>query len=405
MSENEFKASDFTILMVDDLPKNLQVLGSILKSQGYQVEFATNGKNALTWLEKRKFDLILLDLMMPEMDGFEVCQNIRKKDDFNDMPIIFLTAKVDKESLVRGFQLGGQDYISKPFDSSELLARVRTHLELRESKRKLKEVNNWLEKKVEERTEDLKLANDKLTEANKNLDILSKQLMSLDAEKTEFLQIISHEIRTPLNAIKGFLGLVKNKVKEEKALNYFNYIDEASYRLERFSIQALLITELRVKKYPVKKISIGVKEGLENLISTKFINTLNEKNISFKFDLPNENIEIKADKELFFTCVSNIIENAIRYSNLKGEILFKAYTQDNGVCLETLDQGPGFSKKALLKLHKLFVSGSDGFNEGKGLDLAVVHLIMENHGGWFEVTNNPAGGAIVKLFFPNAEKL
>ena len=403
MPENEFGASDFAILMVDDLPKNLQVLGSILKSQDYQVEFATSGRSALNWLEKRTFDLVLLDLMMPEMDGFDVCQTIRKNEELNDMPIIFLTAKMDKDSLIKGFELGGQDYITKPFDSSELLARVKTHLELGKSKQRLSNINQWLEQKVEERTEELNGANEKLKEANKTLEVLSEQLLSLDAEKAGFLQIISHEIRTPLNAIKGFLGLLKSKVKEEKVLSYFSYIDEASYRLEKFSIQALLITELRVKKYSLEKIKINVKENLDQLISGSFIHSLNEKNISLAFDLPVENNEIKADEKLFFTCVSNIIENAIKYSNPKGEITFKTYNQDNGVCLEIQDKGPGFSKKALSNLRKLFVSGTDGFNEGKGLDLAVVHLIMENHGGWFKVINNPGGGAIVKLFFPNSE--
>jgi len=403
MSDNDFGTSDFTILMVDDLPKNLQILGSILKSQHYQVEFAMNGKSALNWLEKRGFDLILLDLMMPEMDGFEVCRNIRKKEEFDDMPIIFLTAKTDKESLVKGFKLGGQDYITKPFDSNELLARVKTHLELRKSKQKLNDVNQWLERKVEERTKELKETNKKLMKANKSLELLSEQLMSLDVEKTEFLQIISHEIRTPLNAIKGFLGLVKSKVKEEKVLNYFNYIDEASYRLEKFSIQALLITELRTKKYAIVKTGIIIKKNLEQLISSKFLKSLNERNIKHVFDLPSENIEIKADEKLFSICVSSIVENAIEYSNHKSEIIFKAYPQENGICFETHDKGPGFSEKALSSLRKLFVLGTDGFSQGKGLDLALVNLIMENHGGWFEVTNNFGGGAIVKLFFPNSE--
>ena len=399
MSDNEFKASDFAILIVDDLPKNLQVLGSILKTQNYHVEFATSGKSALSWLEKKSFDVALLDLMMPEMDGFEVCSNIRKNKSLDSMPVIFLTAKIDKESIVKGFELGGQDYITKPFDSSELLARVKTHLELRKSKQRLMDINKWLEQKVEERTDELKIANQKLTEANTNLEALSKQLISLDAEKTNFLQIISHEIRTPLNAIKGFLGLAKNRVKEEKILSYFNYIDEASYRLEKFAIQAILITELKIDKYPLKKESIRLKENLEQLISSKFLRLLEEKDLKVDFELSSPDIEVIADKKLFTVCISNIMDNAVNFSHPDEKIIIRAYNNDEGIIIEIRDKGPGFSEKALAHLPKLFSLGTDGFNQATGLDLAVVDLIMKTHNGRFEVVNNPNGGAIVKLFF------
>jgi two-component system sensor histidine kinase/response regulator len=151
----EFIPSKFTILMVDDNPKNLQLLGSTLRNEGYMLEFATNGNMALSWLNKRTFDLILLDIMMPEISGFDVCEQIRAKEDLNDLPIIFLTAKTDKESIIKGFNLGAQDYITKPFDTAELLARVRTHLELRYSREQLKNMNQILEDRVEERTLEL----------------------------------------------------------------------------------------------------------------------------------------------------------------------------------------------------------------------------------------------------------
>ena len=106
-----------TILIVDDNPKNLQVLGNVLKNEGYGLEFALNAKAAINWIEKKEFDLLLLDVMMPEMDGFEACRVIRSEYMHIDVPIIFLTAKRDQESIIKGFEVGGQDYISKPFDS------------------------------------------------------------------------------------------------------------------------------------------------------------------------------------------------------------------------------------------------------------------------------------------------
>lgn len=122
------------ILMVDDTPKNLQVLGNMLKNETYNVEFAMSGRAALEWIQKRDFDLILLDVMMPEMDGFEVCAEIKSNPLRSEIPIIFITAKTDTESIVKGFELGAVDYIAKPFLKDELLARVKTQLEIKRSR-------------------------------------------------------------------------------------------------------------------------------------------------------------------------------------------------------------------------------------------------------------------------------
>lgn len=132
------------VLIVDDNPKNLQVLGNYLQKEGYLVEFALDGKSALDWIERTEFDLILLDIMMPGMDGFEVCRIIKSDPLKQKIPIIFLTAKVDTESIVNGFDLGAVDYIIKPFNQKELIARVKTHIEIKRGRdeiaRNLKEI-------------------------------------------------------------------------------------------------------------------------------------------------------------------------------------------------------------------------------------------------------------------------
>lgn len=128
-----FDPSEFSILIVDDIPKNLQVLGNVLSQEGYKFEFSTNGKKALEWTERKNFDLILLDVMMPDMSGFEVCKHLKKNTKTNDIPVIFLTSKTDTEAIVQGFDLGAMDYITKPFNKSELLARVSTQIALKKS--------------------------------------------------------------------------------------------------------------------------------------------------------------------------------------------------------------------------------------------------------------------------------
>ncbi len=141
----------FKILIVDDVPKNIQVAASILQNDHYQMAFAQDGPTALTQVESNRFDLILLDIMMPQMDGFEVCRRIRKRPDSLDTPIIFLTAKNDTDSIVKGFALGAMDYLAKPFSSAELQARVKTHLELYRAKKAIEEVNQRLRLEMAER--------------------------------------------------------------------------------------------------------------------------------------------------------------------------------------------------------------------------------------------------------------
>lgn len=139
------------ILIVDDVPKNIQVAANILQNSGYQMAFAQDGPTALAQIETHRFDLILLDIMMPQMDGYEVCRKIRDNPANQDIPIIFLTAKDDTDSIVKGFELGAMDYLTKPFNGAELRARVNTHLELYRTKKKILETNERLNKEIVER--------------------------------------------------------------------------------------------------------------------------------------------------------------------------------------------------------------------------------------------------------------
>src|SRR4030042_1923119 len=136
-----------SVLIVDDMPKNIQLLGSILKNESIDIEFATSGKEALEWFNSKHFDLVLLDIMMPEMDGLEVCKKIKEKPETADVAVIFITAKTDIQSIILGFEAGAVDYLTKPFNKNELIARVRTHLTLQHQKKMLEE-NNALKDKV-----------------------------------------------------------------------------------------------------------------------------------------------------------------------------------------------------------------------------------------------------------------
>ncbi len=144
------KTLKFRILIVDDTTKNIQLIGSILKNQGYEVAFATDGTKAIMAIEKHHYDLILLDVMMPGIDGYQTCKKIKSMPNALHIPVIFLTAKTDEESIVKGFDSGGVDYVTKPFNQRELIARVETQLKLKEYEDNLEKNVKSLTKEIEE---------------------------------------------------------------------------------------------------------------------------------------------------------------------------------------------------------------------------------------------------------------
>jgi two-component system sensor histidine kinase/response regulator len=386
----EFDPRTFSILMVDDNSKNLQLLGTTLRNEGYLVEFATSGRIALNWINKKNFDLILLDIMMPELSGYEVCEQIRQKPEYEDVPIIFLTAKAEKESIVQGFKLGAQDYITKPFDTAELLARVRTHLELRFNKLELRNINKHLEELVKERTLELEKMNEKLSRAN-------EELLKLDKAKTEFLHIIAHEIRTPLNGIKGSIDIMREVNEVHSFGTLFNILEESVARLERFALLALRFTQLQTGKYELDLQKIPINSLVDNVLLKKQTQ-VKDKNLKINKKI-QDNAQITGDWELLNTCITSIVDNAIKYSPPYGNIYLEMENNDNSIMFNVIDEGPGFSEKAMNNLFKLFSPGEKHINENEGIDLAMAKLIMDVHKGDIQI-NNYEKGAKVSLIFP-----
>jgi two-component system, sensor histidine kinase and response regulator len=381
------------ILIVDDNPQNLQVLGKQLQEKKYEIEFAVNGPAALDWLNIKKFDLILLDINMPGMSGFEVCKKIRLNPELNNVPIIFLSADTDRESILRGFEMGAQDYITKPFDSRELIVRVKTHLSLKETLEKLEQLNRSLEEKVLERTTQLKEANEKLEETN-------LKLIDLDKAKSDFLNLISHEIRTPLNGILGPLELLKGPVYAAEIGELISILDSSVRRLERFSLDALLITRLKTRPAEIRKESISLSNLFKKVLSENLENIqLKQIKIDQEFDLKND--IITGETDLVKKSITNILDNSIIFSPQNGSIEIKTYPEGNYNVFEIRDHGDGFSAKTKEHMYELFTQADKYRDNSKGIGLPVVKMIIDSHGGKLLLENHPAGGALVKLCFLN----
>jgi len=147
------------VFIIDDNPENIKVLGNLLEKNGYDPVVFLNAKIALESIRKKRPEIILLDIMMPEMDGYEMCQILKDDASFKDIPVIFLTGKTDTEDLVKGFDLGAADYVKKPFEFAELLARIKTHIDFKKAREEIKTLNQRLEDKVNERTAELEEMN------------------------------------------------------------------------------------------------------------------------------------------------------------------------------------------------------------------------------------------------------
>jgi light-regulated signal transduction histidine kinase (bacteriophytochrome) len=313
--------------------------------------------------------------MMPGMDGFEVCKRIKKDTNNSEIPIIFLTAKTDIESIEKAFKYGGLDYVNKPFNSNELLARVKTHVELKVSKDKLKKVNDWLEERVFERTAELE----------KSMAILENKNYELE----QFAYIASHDLQEPLRTVSSFVDLLEQehggKLKGN-ASKYLYFILESTERMRNL-ISGLLEysrigREKIVEQVDCNEILTLVLDDLQTIIIEKKAIIESEK-------LPVLNAHPSELKQLF----QNLISNALKFSreDTPPVINISALKQENGWEFKIKDNGIGIEEKFFEKIFIIFQRLHNVHEyEGTGIGLAHCRKIVEMHDGkiWVESESN-----------------
>lgn len=383
---------DFKVLAVDDNLKNIQVIGSILTEANYEVGFAMDGKQALDLLlESNDYDLVLLDINMPVMNGIETCKAMHRNKLLREIPVIFLTALNEPDNILAGFDAGGQDYVTKPFNAKELLSRVKTHLDLKRSKDQLKMVNQWLEIKVKERTLELQ-------QANAQLEIANNELILLDKIKADFLEKLSQEIRAPLAGIMGFITVLQEHINPSELLELLKYLDVSAARLERFTTMSLLITELRTKTTALIKEDVLVNELITYVIERQ-AEQIQLKNISVITDCTPDHIIIRGQRNLLETCFENLLDNALKYSLVGSKFSIGIKLEDDLTICTFTDQGRSFKEETLKKIYGLSSGNHLPFEENEALDISLVNLIMEAHEGKMEVFNNENMGSTIRLLF------
>ncbi|NUN09266.1 MAG: response regulator [Ignavibacteriaceae bacterium] len=383
------KPEDQTILVVDDVPENIAILGEYLSS--YRLKIATSGVKALEIAKTNNIDLVLLDIKMPGMDGYEVCRRLKKDPATGDIPVIFLSVLSEVEDKVKGFQAGAVDYITKPFQIDEVKSRIYTNITLSLYRKQLKELNAELEKKVEQRTAELIVAREKAEESSRL--------------KSSFLALISHELRTPMSGILGFSEILHSELEDPVMKDYVEAINKSAMRLNDTLEAILSLSSYQSGKMSARLVHVNLVERIRNLIQP-CIPQASIKNVKLEFIPRKEEVIGTIDPPMFDLILNNLLCNAVKYTN-EGSVSVLLTTESRfGTkydCITVSDTGIGIPAEMHDTIFDDFRQVGEGISrpyEGVGLGLSMVKRFTELHNGFIELKSAPGEGSEFKAFFP-----
>jgi signal transduction histidine kinase len=359
----------YSILIVDDNENNLKVIGKMLYDQNYKIALAKSGQEALLYVKKSKYDLILLDIMMPIIDGFETCKILKEDPETNPIPVVFLSAKNSPEDIVKGFQLGAVDFITKPFKIEEVLIRISNHIKLTKA-----------QEEIQEKNDALMLMNGKLQEAN-------IKLKEMNDAKDKFFTIISHDLKSPFSS---FLSITDNLTKDFHSLafsdihDFSKVIHDTANTLYKLLEDLLIWSKTQTGQVPFKPTICNLSEMVNNNIYLHSQSAL-QKNIELVNNI-NKDISIFADVNMFNTVLRNAISNSIKYTKKDedGVVMISSESNKTHVKIVVEDNGVGISKSMMEDIFKLdeqrSTEGTEG-ERGTGLGLIISKEFVEKNGG------------------------
>ncbi|MDM8565517.1 hybrid sensor histidine kinase/response regulator [Candidatus Halobeggiatoa sp. HSG11] len=358
------------ILIVDDNPENLSVLGNLLSRNDRSLIFAQNGTMALDFAKRKGPDLILLDIMMPNMDGFEVCRKLKQDIKLLDIPIIFLTAKIEQDDVVTGLRLGAVDYVTKPFNQEELLTRVNTHLELQTTKKEL-------------------------------IIALAEKEEAL-ATKNKFFSIIGHDLGNLFNGLLGFTSLlIEDDVEQEKKNDYIQNIFKAAEKGSDLLKNLLDWSKSQIGNMQVEPVLLVLKDVVSRNVD--FLDTKAEaKNITLSFEIQND-IIVFADLNMLNTVIRNLLSNAIKFTKPNGTIKITSEKLGNLIELSIIDDGVGIKTEDINKLFQInmtYTTIGTAEEVGNGLGLILCKEFIEKNGGTIGVESEFGKGSRFYIRIP-----
>ena len=399
------------ILIVDDIPANIIALKKILELHNLQADTAESGEEALKKILKINYTLIILDVQMPGMDGFEVAEILAGSNRTKDIPVIFLSAvNKQKKFISKGYETGGVDYITKPVDPDLLILKVKTFLKLAEQQNELKAIRDMLSKEIEIRKEAQDNLEVKVAERTSELMAKNEELELRNHELQQFAWAVSHDLKEPVRKMELFINIIKDKylVDDEKARDYIKRAVGSAQRMSK------LITDL----LDYSRLSSGadaVEADLNLIIQevvTDFDYIIEDKNASVTISsLP----VIKGIPSQLRQVFQNLIGNSLKFTNegvtpqidINYERLaekdFESRPDEQGqFCKITVtDNGIGFDEKYLDKIFVIFQGLNDRKEyEGTGIGLAIAKKIIEKHNGIITAKSSHGNGASFMMILP-----
>ncbi|MBN1886518.1 MAG: hybrid sensor histidine kinase/response regulator [Thermoflexales bacterium] len=408
----ELDFSKYTILIVDDNPTNLAVLSDSLRAHGFKIVVARDGEKGFERAVYKQPDLILLDVMMPGVDGFETCARLKAEAQTRDIPVIFMTALANTESKVEGFGAGAVDYITKPFQQEEVLARLTTHLRIRDLTRQLQLFNEQLERTVCERTEELRKAYEALDRVDKT--------------KSDFIDVAAHELRTPLSVVMGFTQVLGGQLEGSRPeiKSTLDSILGGAVRLHEIVNAMLDVARIDAEAITLCKEMVRFSDVFHLVVGTLQA-AMQERHISLATAGLDELPAIEADPGLLQKAFYNLVVNAIKYTpdggalRVSGQLVrdegdwVQVAVSDSGIGIDPAHHGQIFEKFYQTGQVAFHSSGKTKFKGGgPGLGLTIARGIVRAHGGkiWVESPgcdeqNCPGSTFYVRLPFEPEVKL
>ena len=369
------------ILIVDDRPENLISLQKVLQAHNFEVDTASSGEEALKKVLKNNYVLIILDVQMPDMDGFEVAEAISGFSKAKDTAIIFLSAvNTELKFITKGYLSGGLDYITKPVDINVLLLKIKTFYRIYEQNRKLNEVQAKLMEEIEFRKQ-------------------------AEHKKDEFISIASHELKTPLTSVKGYIQLLQRSLNRDDKTMAQNHLEKASIQLEK--LNELIVDLLDISKIESGKMKFNMKSFCADNMVNNAIEMLQHSNPDFKITkLGKTDVMIFGDEMRLEQVVINFITNAIKYAPGTNQVNVTINIKDEKLYLAVKDFGIGISKEQQHKIFDKFYrveENSNRFN-GLGIGLYICSEIINRHGGTIGVNSVPDEGSEFYFIVPITEE-